>query len=242
MDSHKVVTHQGQSREGESPLLDRRKDSFSCTRPPLLVVMASRGWSVAGDTCPPRKQAMSLTKLTQATQDRINALCDRFNDKKGWHISEIVAEYAADALVTPEHLLVGLKGKQNVGTAYAAWYVHKSGVDAKAMNITFIANNYSAIQVQTTPEAMSAELSRVSALAIDLKKSLVMAEALAGTAAVNAYQSLSDEFDKVAKTIIVPSNAADALVMTLRVKMANLEALYKASLPAKVQEKETIKS
>ena len=195
---------------------------------------------MAGDTCPPRKQAMSLTKLTQATQDRINALCDRFNDKKGWHISEIVREYAADPQVTPEHLLVGLKGKQNVGTAYAAWYVHKSGIDAKAMNITFIANNYSSIQVQTTPEAMSAELKRVSDIAIQKDRDEAMVLALAGTAAVNAYQALSDEFDKVAKTIIVPSDASDALVMTLRVKMAKLEALYKASFPVEAKEKETI--
>lgn len=185
---------------------------------------------------------MSLAKLTDSTQARINALCDRFNDKKGWHISEIVAEYVADPAVTPEHLLVGLKGKQNVGTAYAAWYVHKSGVDAKAMNITFIANNYSSIQVQTTPEAMSAELARVSAVAIDLKKSLDMADALAGTAIVNSLTSLSDEFDKAAKTIVVPSDAATALVMTLRVKMANLEAAYKASFPVKAKEKETINS
>jgi hypothetical protein len=185
---------------------------------------------------------MSLAKLTDSTQARITALCDRFNDKKGWHISEIVTEYVADPAVTPEHLLVGLKGKQNVGTAYAAWYVHKSGVDAKAMNITFIANNYSAIQVQSTPEAMSAELARVSAVAIDLKKSLDMADALAGTAIVNAFSSISDEFDKAAKTIVVPSDAATALVMTLRVKMANLEALYQASFPVKVQEKETIKA
>ena len=185
---------------------------------------------------------MSLAKLTASTQARINALCDRFNDKKGWHISEIVAEYVADPAVTPEHLLVGLKGKQNIGTAYAAWYVHKSGVDAKAMNITFIANNYSAIQVQTTPEAMSAELSRVSAVAIDLKKSLDMADALAGTAIKNSLTALSDEFDKVAKTIIVPSDTATALVMTLRVKMANLEAAYKASFPVEQKEKETINS
>ena len=182
---------------------------------------------------------MSLTKLTQGTQDRIDALCARFNDKKGWHISEIVAEYAADPQVTPEHLLVGLKGKQNVGTAYAAWYVHKSGVDAKAMNITFIANNYSSIQVQDTPEKMTAELTRASGLAIDLKKSLAMADAMAGTAIVNSLTALSDEFDKVAKTIIVPSNASTALVMTLRVKMANLEALYKASFPVEAKEKET---
>ena len=192
---------------------------------------------MAGDTCPPRKQAMSLTKLTQATQDRINALCDRFNDKKGWHISEIVAEYAADPQVTPEHLLVGLKGKQNVGTAYAAWYVHKSGVDAKAMNITFIANNYSSIQVQDTPEKMNAELSRVSALAIDEKKSLAMADALAGTAIVAQLEALSDQFDKVAKTIMVPSQASDALVMTLKVKFEKLLSQYQSN---KVQEKETI--
>ena len=109
------------------------------------------------------------------------------------------------------------------------------------MNITFIANNYSSIQVQDTPEKMNAELSRVSALAIDLKKSLDMAEALAGTAIVNSLTSLSDEFDKVAKTIIVPSNASTALVMTLRVKMAKLEALYKASFPVEAKEKETTK-
>ena len=193
---------------------------------------------------------MSLTKLTDITQARINALCDRFNDKKGWHISEIVAEYVADSSVTPEHLLVGLKGKQNIGTAYAAWYVHKSGVDAKAMNITFIANNYSSIQVQDTPEEMNAELARASGLALDLKKSLAMADALAGTAIVASLTALSDEFDRVAKTIIVPSPASTALVMTLKVKMSKLEASYKASYPpvplativrSDVVEKETIK-
>lgn len=186
---------------------------------------------------------MSLAKLTDSTQARIDALCARFNDKKSWLISEIVAEYVADPAVTPEHLLVGLKGKQNVGTAYAAWYVHKSGVDAKAMNITFIANNYSSIQVQSTPQAMNDELARVSALAIDIKRSLANADALAGTALVEAYTSISEELDKAAKTLVVPSDAATALIMTLRVKMANLEAAYKASFPpAKVKEKETINS
>ncbi len=183
---------------------------------------------------------MSLTKLTQATQDRIDALCDRFNNKKAWLISEIVREYVADALVTPEHLLVGLKGKQNVGTAYAAWYVHKSGVDATVMNITFIANNYSSIQVQNTPDKMRAELKRVSDIVIKKKDDDAMVLALAGTAIVDAYQALSDEFDKVAGTIIVPTNASTALVMTLRVKMAKLETLYKASFPVEAKEKETI--
>lgn len=183
---------------------------------------------------------MSLAQLTPSTQARLDALCVRFNGKKAWLISEIVTEYAADAAVTPEHLLVGLKGNQNIGTAYAAWYVHKSGVDANAMNITFIANNYSSIQVQDTPDKMNAELARVSALAIDLKKSLAMADALAGTAIVGQLEALSDQFDKVAKTIIVPSSASHALVMTLSVKMAKLEALYQASLDANKKEKETI--
>ena len=180
---------------------------------------------------------MSLTKLTQGTQDRIDALCARFNDKKGWHISEIVAEYVLDPSVTPEHLLVGLKGKQNIGTAYAAWYVHKSKVDAKAMNITFIANNYASIQVQKTPEAMRAELARVSSLATDEAKSLAMADALAGTAIVAQLEALSDQFDKVAKTIMVPSAASDALVMSLKVKMEKLLSQYESN---KVKEKESI--
>jgi hypothetical protein len=180
---------------------------------------------------------MSLAKLTDSTQARINALCDRFNDKKGWHISEIVAEYAADPAVTPEHLLVGLKGKQNVGTAYAAWYVHKSGVDAKSMNITFIANNYASIQVKNSPEAMRAELARVSSLAIDEKKSLAMADALSGTAIVAQLEALSEQFDKTAKTIMRPTPASDALVMSLKVKFEKLLAQYESN---QVQEKEKV--
>jgi len=179
----------------------------------------------------------ALAVLAAGTQARLDALCSRFNDKKGWHISEIVAEYAADPAVTPEHLLVGLKGKQNVGTAYAAWYVHKSGVDAKSMNITFIANNYASIQVQKTPEAMRAELARVSSLAIDESKSLAMADAMAGTAIVAQLEALSNQFDKVAKTIIVPTPASDALVMSLKVKFEKLLSQYASN---QVQEKETI--
>ena len=182
----------------------------------------------------------ALAVLAAGTQARLDALYARFNDKKGWLISEIVAEDVADPAVTPEHLLVGLGGKQNVGFAYAAWYVHKSGVDATAMNITFVANNYSSIQVQDTPEKMNAELARVSDIAIKTKRDKAMANALAGTAAVDAYQALSDEFDNVARTIIVTSPASDALVMTLRVKMAKLEALYQAALQVKAEEKETI--
>jgi hypothetical protein len=184
-----------------------------------------------------KDRPMTLAQLSQATQSRINTLTERFNDKKGWHISEIVSLYADDVAVSPEHLLVGLKGKQNVGTAYAAWYVHKSGVDAKAMNITFIANNYSSIQVKSSPEAMRAELARVSSLAMDESKSLAMADAQAGTAIIAQLEALSNQFDKVAKTIVVPTPASDALVMGLKVKFEKLIADYQAT---KVQEKEPI--
>jgi hypothetical protein len=184
-----------------------------------------------------KDRPMTLAQLSQATQSRINTLTERFNDKKGWHISEIVSLYADDVAVSPEHLLVGLKGKQNVGTAYAAWYVHKSGVDAKAMNITFIANNYSSIQVKPSPEAMRAELARVSSLAMDESKSLAMADAQAGTAIIAQLEALSNQFDKVAKTIVVPTPASDALVMGLKVKFEKLIADYQAT---KVQEKESI--
>ena len=180
---------------------------------------------------------MTLAQLSDSTQSRINRLIAKFEDKKGWHISEIVAEYQADSAVTPEHLLQGLKGKQNVGTAYAAWYVHKSGVDAKVMNITFIANNYGTIQVKATPEAMKAELARVNSLAMDEKKSQAMADAAAGTAIINELEALSDQFDKIAKTIVVPTLASDALVMTLKSKFEKLLNDYQAY---KVQEKESI--
>ena len=182
---------------------------------------------------------MTLAKLSDSTQSRIDRLVEKFSDKKGWHISEIVAEYRADSAVTPEHLLVGLKGKQNIGTAYAAWYAHKSGIDSKVLNITFIANNYGSIQVKDTPEAMKAELARVSSLAMDEKKSQAMADALAGTAIVTELDSLSDQFDKVAKTITVVTPASDALVMALKAKYEKFLVDYEASR-TKVQERESI--
>jgi hypothetical protein len=189
---------------------------------------------------------MTLAQLSQATQSRINTLTERFNDKKGWHISEIVSLYADDVAVSPEHLLVGLKGTQNVGTAYAAWYVHKASKGltpeqvkelTKAMNITFIANNYSSIKVQNTPEDMRAELARVSSLAIDESKSVAMADALAGKAIVDQLDALNKQFDKAAKTVMVPTPASDALVMALKVKYEQLMSQYERN---QVKEKESI--
>jgi len=182
---------------------------------------------------------MTLAKLSDSTQSRINALVAKFGDKKGWHISEIVAEYRADSAVTPEHLLLGLKGKQNVGTAYGAWYAHKSGIDSKVLNITFIANHYGTIQVKDTPEAMKAELARVASLAMDEKRSEAMADALAGKAIINELESVSDQFDKMAKTITVVTPASDALVMALKAKYEKFLVDYEASRTL-VKEKESI--
>jgi len=182
---------------------------------------------------------MTLAQLSDSTQSRINALVAKFGDKKGWHISEIVAEYRADSAVTPEHLLLGLKGKQNIGTAYAAWYSHKSGIDSKVLNITFIANNYGIIQVKNTPEDMKAELARVNSLVVDEKRTQAYADAMAGTAIVNVLEDTSDDFDKLGKTVIVVTPASDALVMAMKVKMDEFLAKYEASRTL-VKEKESI--
>ena len=183
---------------------------------------------------------MALSPLSASTQARLTALCDRLNNKKQTFISEIVSVYASDASITPEHILVGLKGNTNLGLAYGAWYVHKSGISADLMNTTFIANNYDLIVVQDSPEKMAGELARVSAMVQAVKKATADAEAQQGLALTKALTSLDEELGSVAKTLLIPSEASDALVMTIKVKTEKLIADYNAVIKANQQEKATI--
>lgn len=169
---------------------------------------------------------MNLSSLNPNTQKRVDALVARFNDKKSWLISEIVAEYKLDSALTPEHLLKGLKGAQNVGTAYGAWYVHKSGVEASAISTIFVANNYNKIVVKDNPADMLGELARVSALVTADKRAEADRNASTGVALAEGLTSISESIAKVSKLPLVPSQASDGLIMALEVAIASLRANY----------------
>ena len=171
---------------------------------------------------------MSLATLQPKTQQALNALVEKFNNKKDWLITEFTTLYKLDPAVTPEHVLVGLKGKQNVGTAYAAWYVFKSGITADKLNITFIHDNYSEIDVKSNSDEMSAELARVKASRVAEAQRLADLEAQQGTAFLEAVNDLTDAARKALKVRMVASSGNTAAVMALSAIVAQLRQQYSA--------------
>jgi len=169
--------------------------------------------------------ASDAIKAVQTTQGTNEAVKDTL-------ITEIVSVYQTHPDVTPEHLILGDFSKGFIGRAYAGWYVHKAGVEAKAMNITFIATNHSLIVPQDTPEAMMTELARVAVELRNTKRIIADADALSGKALNEALTEASEYLDKVSSKVLVPSLANDALIMTLRAKIATLTANYNAVIKA----------
>jgi len=165
-----------------------------------------------------------LSVLSDISSKAVTALVEKFNNKKAWLISEIVSLYKTDPLITPEHLLVGMKGISNIGLTYGAWYVNKSGVTADSLNITFIGNHYASIKVMNTPEAMFAEIAAVKSVVDTARKAVDASDASAGIALSNALIELHKEFDKVAKVVPVYSDSAAAMIVLLRGKLEALTA------------------
>jgi hypothetical protein len=169
--------------------------------------------------------ASDAIKAVQTTQGTNEAVKDTL-------ITEIVSIYQTHPDVTPEHLILGDFSRGFIGRAYAGWYVHKAGVKAVDMNVTFIANNHSTIIVQDTPEAMTAEFARVASDLRATKRAVADADALSGKALNEALTEASAYLDEVSKKVLVPSMANDALIMTLRAKIATLTANYNAVIKA----------
>ena len=176
---------------------------------------------------------MSTPTLDAAALSAVSSVVDKFNNKKATAISEFTTLYSKHASVTPEHILAsGLKGKQNAGTAFAAWYVHKSGIAIDKLNITFIANNYSEIDVKSDSDAMSAELKRVSDDVKAAEKRLADSEANKGIAFNDAIKAVISTIEKAKDVIIKPSQANDAVVMTLMAEAQLLRDKYLAVVEA----------
>lgn len=169
---------------------------------------------------------MSTATLAPASQALVNKVVDDFNNKKEWLISQLVDVYKKDAAITPEHFLLGLKGKQNIGTAYAAWYVHKSGISADKLNITFIANNYDSIKVQTSVTLMEAELKRVSNERDAVDNAIADKELTEGKTFGEAVAAADKALAKAMGTLAVATKPNTAAVMALQAKMVAFVELY----------------
>ena len=183
--------------------------------------------------------AMSIKTLSTAASDAVKAVqaSQGTNEAvKETLITELVSIFQTHADVTPEHLILGDFSKGFIGRAYAAWYVHKAGVQAVDMNVTFIYTNHALIVAQDNPEAMSQEFARVSKLVREVKKANDDADSLSGKALNGSLTDVSEALDKALKQVLVPSASNVAMAMTIRGKIATLTANLNAVIAAQQEE------
>lgn len=183
--------------------------------------------------------AMSIKTLSTAASDAVKAVQANQGTNeavKETLITELVSIFQTHPDVTPEHLILGDFSKGFIGRAYAAWYVHKAGVQAVDMNVTFIYTNHALIVAQDTPEAMTQEFSRVSKLVREVKKANDDADSLSGKALNGSLTDVSEALDKALKQVLVPSASNVAMAMTIRGKIATLTANLNAVIAAQQEE------
>lgn len=168
----------------------------------------------------------TLPTLTDKSKTLVSAIVGKLNNRKDWVLGEIVSVYQADPAITPQHLLVDVKGKMNVGAIFAAWYAHKSGIASASLNISLIADNYASIRVASSPEEMAKELARVADEARNAKRAANQADNASGKHFTNGLNTIKDALDSISKTIMTPSVDNTALLMQLQSRLGALVASY----------------
>jgi len=181
---------------------------------------------------------MSLATLSSKSQAIVANRQTRLADSKR-DVKDIVLDYKAGADITPEHMAQGVKAGLNIGRIYGAWYIHKSKIDATALNVAFISKHYNRIVVKDDASAMADELARVANLVKDEEATKSRADLMAGTAFRNTVEDLNKALVKAASVLAVPSAVNDALVMTLKVNADALLAKYNAAVALVQQEEES---
>jgi hypothetical protein len=139
-------------------------------------------------------------------------------------ISEIVALFKSHADATPEMVLQGSWASGFVGRTYGAWYVVKSGISAKLLNVPFIAKNFDDIKVQTSAAAMEAELTRVFNEVKATKAALVASDKASGKAFNSSLVEASNAVVLAKNTHTVYSEEAEANFALLEAQVASLRA------------------
>lgn len=165
----------------------------------------------------------TLTTLAPETATAVKDVWSKLNDKKGWTIDTITAVYALDPAVTPEHLVVGLNGKQNIGYVYAAWAVHNKLADAGMLNINWLAANHSKLVFDSTLGA------QITALKEGQKAEALSARDAAitnGTYTVEGLDPVDMALDAAAKLPMTSNPAVGVKLASMRLKLDALQAKF----------------
>jgi len=139
-------------------------------------------------------------------------------------ITEIVAVFKAFPNATPEMVLQGKWASGFVGRTYGAWYVHKSGIPAKLIPVPFVAKNFDAIKVQSSPSTMADEISRVTKEVKAVRDALVASDKSSGKAFNDNLVDANNAVVLVKNTPVVWSEIADTNCTLLEAHAASLRA------------------
>jgi hypothetical protein len=165
----------------------------------------------------------TLTTLTPASANLVGEIVGKLNNRKAWVINDIIAVYKADSNITPEHLMVGVKGTLNTGAVYSAWYHHKTGIDLGMLNLAWVGKRYHLLTADSTLGAQITALKEGEAAAVRADND---AKINNGTATVEAFDSVVSAFASAAKAPVSGNPAVGAKIAEMELALASLKAKY----------------
>ena len=138
-------------------------------------------------------------------------------------MSEIIAVYKSDATITPEHLMVRVKGTFNTGAVYGAWFNHKTGIDLGLLNLAWIGKNY---HLLTADETLASQIKDIK----DAQKSAVNAQRDAdimnGTATIEAFTGVVNAFKVASESPVSGASAIAGLITEMELSLNALKSKY----------------
>lgn len=162
--------------------------------------------------------ATTLAVLSVTTQQVVTKLVGELNSLKSDKIGDIVALFKSDSVVTPEHLLAGIKKQSMIGWVYAGWYVSQSGIAISAVETQtgFFTDNYNSIVVQKNEPAMAAEIARVREEVRLAKEALERSNRDNGTSTRQLLSDLQNAATAVMNSEYIGSDEATSSLDTIQ--------------------------
>lgn len=165
----------------------------------------------------------TITTLSTEAAASVADLRDKLNNGKVWKIDTIKAVYASHPAVTPEHLVIGVKGTQNIGFIYGAWAVHKGITDAGMLDINWLAANYASLVFDGTFNQQVKDIKEGQKAATSVARDQAIND---GSYTVEGLATLETAFTKAAKLPMSSNKAVGEKLSALRLQLEALENKY----------------
>lgn len=173
-----------------------------------------------------------MSKTTPTMLDAIKARVSQLNDVKAHLVSLLVEDYTSYETLHPsDYVANGLKGARNVGMAYAAYYIVKSGIDADLVtNYDFIGDAFGTIVVHTDKVMMKAEYDTKLAAWLKANDAQDKVNDENGVALTESLKDLLPKIKSAAKAKSVPSHKSDKLLAEINDLVAVINSDYRAAI------------